>query len=60
MAKVAPDYNLELVSGMNVAEADEIVKNIFIKVTEFEPNWVKVYKVYEIVNKNAGRNNWKG
>jgi hypothetical protein len=45
---------------MKVAEADEIVKNIFIKVTEFEPNWVNVYKVYEIVNKYAGRKNWNG
>ena len=45
---------------MKVAEEDEIVKKVFRKVTEFEPNWVNLYKVYEIVNKNVGRKNWNG
>jgi hypothetical protein len=53
-------HNLELVSWMKVAEEDEIVKNVFRKVTEFEPNWVNLYKVYGSVNKNAGRKNWNG
>ena len=39
-------HNLELVSWMKVAEEDEIVKKVFRKVTEFEPNWVNLYKVY--------------
>jgi len=45
---------------MKVAEEDEIVKNVFRKVTEFDSNWVNVSKLYEIVNKNAGRKNWNG
>jgi hypothetical protein len=53
-------HNLELVSWMKVAEEDEIVKNVFRKVTEFDSHWVNVSKVYEILNKNAGRNNWNG
>ncbi|HEY9891169.1 MAG TPA: hypothetical protein V6D37_05080 [Candidatus Sericytochromatia bacterium] len=53
-------HNLELLSWMKVAEEDEIVKNVFRKVTEFEHNWVNLYKVYKIVNKNAGRKNWNG
>jgi hypothetical protein len=53
-------HNLELVSWIKVAEEDEIVKKVFRILTEFEPNWVNVYKIYEIVNKNAGINNWNG
>jgi len=53
-------HNLELVSWMKVAEEDEIVKNVFRKVTKFDRNWVNLYKVYEIVKKNAGKKNWNG
>ncbi len=47
--------NLEFESWMKLAEEDEIVKNVFRQITEFEPNWINLYKVYEIVNKDAGR-----
>jgi hypothetical protein len=45
---------------MKVAEEDEIVKKVFRKLTEVEHNWVNLYKVYGIVNKNAGIKNWNG
>jgi hypothetical protein len=40
---------------MKLAEEDEIVKNVFRLITEFEPNWINLYKVYEIVKKDAGK-----
>jgi hypothetical protein len=47
--------NLEFESWMKLAEEDEIVKNVFRQITDFEHNWINLYKVYEIVNKDAGR-----
>jgi hypothetical protein len=47
--------NLEFESWRKLAEEDEIVKNVFRQITDFEPNWINLYKVYEIVNKDAGR-----
>jgi hypothetical protein len=46
---------LEFESWRKLAEEDEIVKNVFRQITEFEPNWINLYKVYEIVEKNAGK-----
>jgi len=48
---------LEFESWMKLAEEDEIVKNVFRQITEFEPNWINLYKLYEIVNKDAGKKN---
>ncbi|MEG4813763.1 hypothetical protein [Microcoleus sp. K5-D4] len=45
----------EFESWMKLAEEDEIVKNVFRLITEFEPNWINLYKVYEIVKKDAGK-----
>lgn len=45
---------------MKVAEEDEIVKKVLRKLTEFEHNWLNLYKVYQILKKNAGRKNWNG
>jgi hypothetical protein len=47
--------NLEFESWRKLAEEDEIVKNVFRQITDFEPNWINLYKVYEIVNKDAGK-----
>jgi len=49
--------NLELVCWMKLAEEDEIVKNIFRILTEFEHDWMNLYKLYEIVKKDAGKKN---
>jgi hypothetical protein len=46
---------LEFESWMKLAEEDEIVKNVFRQITEFDHNWINLYKVYEIVEKNAGK-----
>jgi len=46
---------LEFDSWMKLAEEDEIVKNVFRQITEFEPNWINLYKVYEIVQNDAGK-----
>ncbi|MEP6488253.1 hypothetical protein NDI43_05560 [Microcoleus vaginatus GB2-A3] len=46
---------LEFESWMKLAEEDEIVKNVFRQITEFERNWINLYKLYEIVEKNAGK-----
>ena len=47
--------NLEFESWRKLAEEDEIVKNVFRQITDFEHNWINLYKVYEIVNKDAGK-----
>ena len=47
--------NLEFESWMKLAEEDETVKNVFRQITEFDRNWINLYKVYEIVNKDAGK-----
>ena len=47
--------NLEFESWRKLAEEDEIVKNVFRQITDFEHNWINLFKVYEIVNKDAGR-----
>ncbi|MEG4235702.1 hypothetical protein QUA40_27100 [Microcoleus sp. Pol11C3] len=47
----------EFESWMKLAEEDEIVKNVFRQITDFEHNWINLYKVYEIVKKDAGRKN---
>lgn len=49
--------NLEFESWRKLAEEDEIVKNVFRQITDFEHNWINLYKVYEIVNKDAGKKN---
>jgi len=49
--------NLEFVSWTKLAEEDEIVKNVFRQITKFEHNWINLYKVYEIVKKDAGKKN---
>ena len=46
---------LEFESWRKLAEEDEIVKNVFRQITDFEHNWINLYKVYEIVNKDAGK-----
>jgi len=46
---------LEFESWMKLAEEDETVKNVFRQITEFDRNWINLYKVYEIVNKDAGK-----
>jgi len=46
---------LEFESWRKLAEEDEIVKNVFRQITDFEHNWINLFKVYEIVNKDAGR-----
>ena len=46
---------LEFESWMKLAEEDEIVKNVFRQITDFEHNWINLYKVYEIVNKDASK-----
>ncbi|MEG4499852.1 hypothetical protein QUB05_22235 [Microcoleus sp. F10-C6] len=48
-------HNLEFESWMKLAEEDEIVKNVFRQITDFEHNWINLYKVYEIVNKDPGK-----
>ncbi|MEG4055913.1 MULTISPECIES: hypothetical protein [unclassified Microcoleus] len=45
--------NLEFESWRKLAEEDEIVKNVFRQITDFEHNWINLYKVYEIVNKES-------
>ena len=45
----------EFESWMKLAEEDETVKNVFRQITEFDRNWINLYKVYEIVNKDAGK-----
>ena len=49
--------NLEFESWRKLAEEDEIVKNVFRQITKFEHNWINLYKVYEIVKKDAGKQN---
>jgi len=54
--------NLEFESWRKLAEEDEIVKDVFRQFTEFEHNWINLYKVYEIVKyeivkKDAGKKN---
>jgi len=47
--------NLEFESWMKLAEEDETVKNVFRQITDFDHNWINLFKVYEIVNKDAGK-----
>lgn len=49
--------NLEFESWRKLAEEDEIVKNVFRQFRDFEHNWINLYKVYEIVKKDAGKKN---
>jgi len=44
---------LEFESWRKLAEEDEIVKNVFRQFRDFEHNWINLYKVYEIVQKDA-------
>jgi|SRR6476661_6212698 len=46
---------LEFESWRKLAEEDEIVKDVFRQFREFDRNWINLYKVYEIVNKDAGK-----
>jgi len=46
---------LEFESWRKLAEEDEIVENVFRLFREFDRNWINLYKVYEIVEKNAGK-----
>ncbi|MEG4939053.1 hypothetical protein [Microcoleus sp. F4-D5] len=46
---------LEFESWRKLAEEDEIVKNVFRQFRDFEHNWINLYKVYEIVEKDAGK-----
>ena len=46
---------LEFESWRKLAEEDEIVKNVFRQFSDFEHNWINLYKIYEIVEKNAGK-----
>ena len=45
----------EFDSWRKLAEEDEIVKDAFRQFREFDRNWINLYKVYEIVNKDAGK-----
>ena len=49
--------SLEFESWRKLAEEDEIVKNVFRQITDFEHNWINFYNVYEIVKKDAGKKN---
>jgi hypothetical protein len=46
---------LEFDSWRKLAEEDEIVKDVFRQFREFDHNWINLYKIYEIVEKNAGK-----
>jgi hypothetical protein len=46
---------LEFDSWRKLAEEDEIVKDVFRRFREFDHNWSELYKVYEIVDKDAGK-----
>lgn len=46
---------LEFDSWRKLAEEDEIVKDVFRRFREFNHNWSELYKVYEIVKKDAGK-----
>jgi hypothetical protein len=48
---------LEFDSWRKLAEEDEIVKNVFRQFRDFEHNWINLYKVYEIVQNDAGKKN---
>ena len=50
---------LEFDSWRKLAEEDEIVKDVFRRFREFDHNWSELYKVYEIVDKDAGEINKK-
>jgi len=47
--------NLEFESWRKLAEEDEIVKQVFRQFRYFEHKWINLYKVYEIVKKDAGK-----
>jgi hypothetical protein len=49
--------NLEFESWMKLAEEDEIVKDVFRQITDFEHNWINLFKIYEIVKKDSGKTN---
>jgi hypothetical protein len=44
-------------SWRKLAEEDEIVKDVFRRFREYDHNWSDLYKVYEIVKKDAGQKN---
>jgi hypothetical protein len=46
-------------SWRKLAEEDEIVKDVFRRFREYDHNWSDLYKVYEIVDKDAGKINKK-
>lgn len=46
---------LEFESWMKLAEEDEAVKQVFRQFRYFEHKWINLYKVYEIVKKDAGK-----
>ena len=48
---------LEFESWMKLAEEDETVKQVFRQFRYFEHKWINLYKVYEIVKKDAGKKN---
>ena len=48
---------LDFESWRKLAEEDEIVKDVFRQFREFDHNWINLYKIYEIVNKDAGKKN---
>jgi len=50
---------LEFDSWRKLAEEDEIVKDVFRQFRDFEHNWINLYKVYEVVDKDAGKINKK-
>ncbi|MEG4293205.1 hypothetical protein Q5692_15445 [Microcoleus sp. C2C3] len=50
---------LEFDSWRKLAKEDEIVKDVFRQFREFEHTWINLYKIYEIVEKNAGKINKK-
>jgi len=49
-----PDFKPE--PWLTLKEQDDIVKNVFRIWYSFEHNWINLYKIYEIVNKDAGEN----
>jgi hypothetical protein len=48
---------LEFDSWRKLVEEDEIVKDVFRQFREFDRNWINLYKIYEIVKKDAGQKN---
>lgn len=54
---VVHDFKSE--SWLTLAEQDDTVENVFRILASFKHNWINLYKIYEIVEKDAGSENIK-